>query len=437
MFRLLKIVGLFTAILVTAQPVYAVTIEDGGAVSDATPPLTIKEALSEALQNSPYLRATSLEVTAMEASIAQAKVFPNPELSAESENFASSGGKSSDVYQEQTITISQRIETAGKRGDRIRIAKNGVSVAEFDRQLTEHRLASEVVTRFVATFANQLRLLNAGEILSLTRNLSAVATARVEAGKEAPFQKMNAMALLFAADADFKRAKNELILSRHRLSLTWGESEPKFRRVIGQIESITPPPAPDEILDNLDSSPQSQANSLISKSAQLDVERQAGNRWPDVTLSLGDRRLRYTNDRAIVGGLSVAIPIFNRNQGSYRAAQIRLEKAKEAERNANLDHRLEVESLLSDLWTAYHELESFRQAGLKAGQQAMQAAIEGYREGKLRYVEALDAQRVHANIQARYIDVLEKYHTLRTKLNQLTGRPAEEAGIWLSQENKK
>ncbi len=67
----------------------------------------------------------------------------------------------------------------------------------------------------------------------------------------------------------------------------------------------------------------------------------------------------------------------------------------------------------------------------------MQAAIEGYREGKLRYVEALDAQRVHANIQARYIDVLEKYHTLRTKLNQLTGRPAEEAGLWLSQENKK
>ncbi len=437
MFRLLKFIGLFTAILVAAQPAYAVAIEEGGAISDTTPPLTLNDALSKALENSPYLRATRLEVTAMEASIAQAKVFPNPEFSIESENFANSGGKSSDTFQEETFTISQRIETAGKRGDRILIAKNGVLAAEFDRDLTQHRLASEVVTRFVTTLANQLRLLNASEVLSLTRNLSAVATARVDAGKEAPFQKMNAMALLFEADADFKRAKNEFILSRHRLSLTWGESEPKFSRVTGRIENIAPPPAPDEILDNLDSSPQSRANNLISKGAKLEADQQAGNRWPDVTFSLGDRRLRYTNDRAIVGGLSVAIPIFNRNQGSYQAAQIRLEKAKEAQRSANLDHRLEVESLLSDLWTAYHEIESFQQAGLKAGQQAMQAAIEGYREGKLRYVEALDAQRVHANIQARYIDVLEKYHTLRTKLNQLTGRPAEEAGLWLSQENKK
>lgn len=399
--------------------------------------LTLPEALSLTYEHSPRLRYAALGVDAAEAGGVQAGLPPNPEISYESENFDGSGPYGGGALREDTVTLSQRIEIGGKRSGRKRLAETGAAAARIDGELIRQSVVTETVVRFVIALADQLRLQNAKDIFALTQNLSDAAKARVKSGKEPPYFVMNANASLFTAKADYERAKNEFILSRRRLAALWMDSEPSFNRLTGNLENISRPPIQEVLMMGIESYPLAHRNAMILARARADANLQAARQWPDMNLSVGERRLREFGERSYVAGISVAIPLFDRNQGALRAAEVRVRQAEEEVRRAGIDFSLEIENTLSDLWTAYHEVEYFRKAGLAAGSAASKAAAEGYREGKLNYVEALDSRRALAEVQSRYIDSLEQYHKLRARLNELTGRAAEVAGGWLIRGNDK
>ncbi len=395
--------------------------------------LTLPDALSRVTEKSPRLKSADLGVQAVEAEVTQAWVIPNPELSYDTENYDGSGPYAGGALREDTISLSQRIEIGGKWGDRIKVAETNASAARIDGELVMQGVTTETVSLFATALANQLRMQTAKEIFGLTKNLAEAAKARVEAGKEPPYFAMNANATLYSAKADYERAKNEFILSRRRLAALWGESKLSFDRLSGNLESIGRPPAQEKVMASLGSYPLARKNALILKHAEAESELQNGLRWPDLTLTVGERKLQESDERSYVAGVSVVMPLFDRNQGASRSAEIRYRQAEEESRIAELNLRLEIENNLSGLWTSYHELGYYRHAGLAAGQEAMKAATEGYREGKLTYVEALDARRALAEVQNRYIDTLERYHTSRARLYELTGQAVEVAGGWLTE----
>lgn len=440
-----RISFLFCALLVFAtmatEPESMAFVDESEARSDSEETrqvlLTLPEALSLTYEKSPRLRYAALGVDAAEADVAQAGLTPNPEISYESENFDGSGPYGGGALREDTVTLSQRIEIGGKRNGRKRLAETGATAARIEGELTRQSVVTETVVRFAATLAAQLRLENAKDIFELAQNLTGASKARVKSGKEPPYFVMNANAALFIAKADYERAKNEFILSRRRLAALWMDSEPSFNRLAGNLENISRPPKQEVLMMGINSYPLTHRNAMILAIARADADLQAARQWPDVTLSAGERRLREFGERSYVAGVSVAIPLFDRNQGALRAAEVRVRQAEEEARRAGIEFRLEIENTLSDLWTAYHEVEYFRKAGLAAGSAASKAAAEGYREGKLNYVEALEARRALAEAQSRYIDSLERYHKLRAKLLELTGRAADVAGGWLIQGNDK
>jgi cobalt-zinc-cadmium efflux system outer membrane protein len=144
---------------------------------------------------------------------------------------------------------------------------------------------------------------------------------------------------------------------------------------------------------------------------------------PDVTVTVGPRRFQDSGDWAWVGGVSFALPIFDRNQGARRAAEFELERARrevEAKRVA-LESRLS--RILEKLRAAADEARSYEREIVPASTEAFEAMSLGFREGKFGFLEVLDAQRSLFEARLLLLDGRQRYAAVLAELERLVGHP--------------
>lgn len=138
-----------------------------------------------ALGANPDLAAARREVQAVEATIRQARVRPNPLISTFTEDTQRS-------TRSTTLQLNQPIELGGKRAARIAAAERGsdAASAEFDAKHAEIRAV--VMSSFfdVLTAQERLRLIQSSVMLAQRATLAA--SRRVTAGKVSPVEETKA-----------------------------------------------------------------------------------------------------------------------------------------------------------------------------------------------------------------------------------------------------
>ena len=90
-------------------------------------------------------------------------------------------------------------------------------------------------------------------------------------------------------------------------------------------------------------------------------------------------------------GVSIPLPIFDRNQGNISAARQRLYKARELARQADVSLNAELVDVYQSMVSAYEQTVNLRDRIIPASQKAFDAAREGYTQGKFGYLVLLDA----------------------------------------------
>jgi len=158
---------------------------------------------------------------------------------------------------------------------------------------------------------------------------------------------------------------------------------------------------------------------IDSRRAALELERAMRN--PDLTLTGGFRRSNPESYSAWVAGVSLPLPLFDRRQGSIAEAQLRLEKAS--------FERMNTERLLhARLAQARHNydialLEATALAGtaLPAASRVLAATEEGYQLGKFEYLNVLDSQRTHAELQRKHIEAVASGMNAAIEIERLAG----------------
>jgi cobalt-zinc-cadmium efflux system outer membrane protein len=73
---------------------------------------------------------------------------------------------------------------------------------------------------------------------------------------------------------------------------------------------------------------------------------------------------------------------------------------------------------------------------VQGAQSAFDAANEGYRAGKLGFLDVLDAQRILFEAKAKYIDALAAYHSAKADVERLLGEPIDSETISRSEDEK-
>ncbi len=341
------------------------------------------------------------------------------------ETFAGQGEFRGFNAAETTIQLSQLIELGGKRGKRRAAATLDAELAGWDYENTRLDVFTGTTQGFVQILAAQKRLALATELTRLAESFYRTVSERAEAGKVSPVEQTRAQVVLSSAHIEEERARKALTASRKALVAQWGSETPAFTRVTGSLEKIRPVPPEEKLGELIVQSPEIARWETEEQQRQARLSLERANAIPDLTVFAGGRNLQETNDNAFVAGISIPLPIFDRNQGGIAAARSTLSKARHERRAVRSRTHAALSARYQSLSAAYIEAKTLREQILPAAEQAFEAADLGYKEGKFGFLEVLDAQRTLFEVRGQYIDALAAYHQAYAEVERLVGRPLE------------
>lgn len=382
--------------------------------------LTLRAALALATQASPALAAARYEAESHDGLVRQAAARPNPTLSLERLGRSNRGMEADG---ETTVQLSQALELGGKRPARVAAAERGRDAANADVDAQRAALHADVVTAFYAVLVAQERLRLAQDGSELAQRATLVANRRVAAGKVSPVDETRAR--LAEANVRLEQAGAQAALdsARQRLAAFW-QQPARFEQADGNLAILPPVPDGTTLAQWRSRSPALMPARLDLARRQALAQLERANRAPDLTVSLGSKRMADPSRSQAVVGLSMPLPLFDRNQGNVLAAQRQADKAGAELAAAAMRLESELAQAVQDLRSARLALDTLRGDILPAAQQATEAATKGFEFGKHSFLDVLDAQRTLLQARAQYLSALSDGHRAAAAIERILGHTA-------------
>ncbi|MEX2607610.1 MAG: TolC family protein [Kiritimatiellia bacterium] len=398
------------------------------AVPDAVPEpsgnIGLEQALAASLMRNPELQAFSYATRAAEARLLQAGVLPNPRIAFDIDEY-DRGGEGFDSA-ETAVVLSQPFELGGKRRWRKQLAEAEGELAGWEYESKRLDIVAETARRFVQVLAARERLELARSAVELAEKTHLAVTEHVKAGKEAPQQASKSSAELEMARLDALGAENGLSIARNRLAAMWGAKQVLFDRVEGSLnQDHKAVPSLEMLRAKLGANPDMARWDAVLRLRRAEVAAAKAARIPELEASVG--YLQYEEDEtdAFAFGIGLPLPIFDQNRGNIAAAQHGLAES-ERERGAKeLALSVELSESHAKLTAAHQRVGTLRTKVVPAMEQAFEAAREGYQQGKIGFLEMLDAQRGLFEARSALVEALFAYHAALIDIQRITATTNE------------
>lgn len=153
------------------------------------------------------------------------------------------------------------------------------------------------------------------------------------------------------------------------------------------------------------------------------TDLEQSKRVPDVTVSVGMQRSNETQRNVLLFGVSVPLPVFDRNQGNLLEALKLEDKARDELQGVTVRLHSEVAQARERLATIATEIQSLQQDVLPGAKSAYDAATIGFENGKFNFLEVLDAQRTYFTAKSQYLKALGEAHRAAADVDRLLGSP--------------
>lgn len=377
--------------------------------------LTLEQALDLATTRSFALSAAQRELEALDGGVQQAGAYRNPELSASVEDTRS-------ATRTTTATLGFPLELGGKRAVRVSAAQRSRDLAQVELSNAKAQVRASVVAAYFAVLVAQERFKLATNSAELASGAAVAVSKRVAAGKVSPVDETRARVDQANTQLEVIEAQAELTTARHALASLWGDTEPQFASVAGDIASVPERGAWPELLRQLEDAPAllSARTEVERRKALVDVERSKA--IPDLTLSVGAKRDNELGRTQAIVGVSIPLPLFDRNQGSVHEASKRADRAQDDYQAARIRVVTELQAAATQLTVARTSLQSLQSTVLPAAQQAYEAASKGFDAGKFGFLDVIDAQRSLLQARTRYLSTLSTAYQAATAIDRLLGR---------------
>ncbi|MBY4899255.1 TolC family protein [Cupriavidus sp. AU9028] len=411
--------GLAAALLFSSAVVAAQSLPDLGSpvygLREPAGPLTLDDALALALASNFSLSAAGKEVEANEGAILQARTIPNPELETAVEDTRSATRTS-------TGQINIPIELGGKRSARIAAAERGRDVAQADLRSLRADVRATVIASFFSVLIAQSRVELATGSVAIAAKGADAAARRVAAGKISPVEETRARVEQANAELELAEASAELQSARQSLSALWGNPGPQFSEAQGNLEALPSRPAPDVLRKELENSPLLLSSRLGLERRQALVKVERSRQYPDIRVSLGAQRDNEANRNMAVLGVTIPLPLFDRNQGNLYEAILRADKAEDEYLATHVRLTNELQQASNQLSISRASAQTLKTTVLPAAEQAYEAATKGFEAGKFDFLNVLDAQRTLFQARIRYLGVLARTYQAATTIDRILGR---------------
>jgi len=408
---------------VILAPFSVQALEPGAPNDEPTGILTLARASAAALAGSPALEGFSWELRASEARLLQAGLRPNPTFDAQLEDVGGSGPFRGTEQAQTTLQLSQLIELGGKRTARLGAAAAGRDLMERKYEVKRVDVLAEVTEKFISLLAAQHEV-------SLTRETTLLAEAalrtvreRLQAGKASAIEEKKALVAISRHRINEEHAQHELAAARARMAATWASTSPAFDRADGSLFSRVPVAPFEELAARLAAGPElarwdSERQLRVAEERLADIRR-----IPDLTVGAGIRRTEGPDVSTFLLGFKIGLPVFDRNQGHRVEAQARKYATAADERTTAIRLQTVLFIFYQELGHAGTALESLESEIVPLATSALTLSEQGFRSGRLSYLELLDAQRTFVDVRRERIEVATTYQLFLLGIERLLGEP--------------
>jgi len=372
--------------------------------------LTLSKSVRLAETRNPQIAAAQNGVEMAQGDAVNAGLHPNPAVTIQSANYPFFESNPGPFFSNQEMTARFDYEIQTK--DRLKLRKQAAEKA-VQRELASYAnevrlLRLEVQRAFYRVLLAKSNLEVARSILDQTDRVIELNRVRYEQGdiSQLDLTRLEVERLRFAddvfrAELEVRNAKAEL------LSLLYAPDLGAEVEVAGEL---TDKPALGVALD----SPPAELQRLASRlrpdyqAAQAELERAfAQNRFqraissPNITVGGGYRR--EGRDDGLIFGVTIPLPVFDRNQGGVIRSQAEIRRGRNLAAAAQNRIELEIQQAYNAYQVNRERVKYIRSQQLKQAEEASRVTLAAYRLGGTPLMDYLDAQR-------RYRDTVRVYN---------------------------
>jgi len=394
--------------------------EGRGYAEEGTLRLTLDHSIQLARERNFTLAAAGLNIEASRADRITAGLLPNPQFSL---NGTFIDPHTPRVGSQVTARIDQPIETFGKRKYRIEASEHAITSSDLQRRHQLRQLTLDVETLFyrILTLQQNLRLAQGsaerfGEILRVN-------TLRFQKGdiSEAELMKVRLQQLDFQNDIlsirqeilDQERRLKELLVIDASVPIELvGDLQYQERQVdLGSLKEEAVQLRPDLL----------EVQSELSR-VESEARLARAMRYPNVSVGVEYDTVGPDYHGLLGAGLSISLPIFDRNQGEVRKADIHVETAKLSIKEKERQVLLEVEYAYRDFIQKRAQVSLFESQVLRDAVSSREIAERAYEKGGASLLELFDAERIYTTTLRNYHEALFQYQISLFQLDYVSGK---------------
>lgn len=349
----------------------------------------------------------------------QAGLLINPLLSFEIDDFGGSRFYRGFKHAEYSLSLTQPIELGGKRGARQNVALAAVCKSYWNYEALRQKVSHDLREAFIIAASLQEHLKVMDEQRAIAKDSLACASEKAAAGKIPPFQQSRASVACRASELAYERALTDTKAALGAIAAMTGNACPSFDAVSYPFYAVQPPLPYSVYEGNLDNNPELASARMDVYAANQVHQLERANRIPDLDVTATVSTYNNESDNAFSLEFSIPLPIFDQNQGNICSTSWQT-------RQANFIQEDLAITLQAKLMTAYHRLKQAYEAVQslegdiqKCAKETLEAAQEGYKQGKIELLELLDAHRTCSEIRDHYIEALKEYHLRQNEVEHL------------------
>ncbi len=347
------------------------------------------------------LLAGQKSVDAASSAVEQSGLRPNPELELESENM----GGSLNGFRETEITVllSQELELWGQRGARRNAANRDRDFAIWQAKAAASDVCAETRIKFYELVYAQNKVELAVDAAELASEVTDAARIRMEKGAAPSSELLLSEMELESARLELAEAETEIENARLHLAAMWNGNETMIAAVDDDLPGNLPPV--DILIPFIEKSRPVIVWSLEKERLEALLGLERANGKPNLTLSGGVKRSEADKANSFVAGISLPIPVFDRNQGNVRALTARLEEVTYEWEQSTSEAEAELSTILKTLDRLHSSHAALDTLILPKAMLAFESLRHSYENGRTPYSEFLEGRRRLIDVRSQHIDV--------------------------------
>lgn len=384
--------------------------------SDSAAGICFARAREIIMSENPGIQSADTEIEAAKEGVFQADLMPNPAAGIALDKFGAN---------EIEFSVEQTIELGRKRSLRRETAEKETDAAINAGKISRLELETEIIHRFIPIVTARKKLDLLDSIINIAEFTREQIERRIDAGAS---RKTD----LIHSEIDLEKLqleRNEILIeektARIKFAALGGNNSASLLNVSGKIVDDTEIPPLDTIRNHLQENLSLKGVDIEEQQLQVQIRQLGAEVVPDLNISAGYLRDNEESSNSPLIGLSMSIPIFNKNK--YARKQVLLKSNALQQKRQNMFQLMDadVQDIHSRLILIDNQINTLLSSTIPKSEKVYMMMQEYYNAGNADYLDLSQIQSDRLRLTMELFDFQAERARKLADLMHLSNMPIE------------